>query len=101
MAISKDKKLSEQELVKVKELSGTITVQKLAEVLGWNYSNLSTVMKRDRIPFVSKRNPKAPTRKPDNNKMDKDKNSKGQKIVTDEMMNEWFYGTQKNSKQKD
>lgn len=57
METRKQKELTEQEKNLVKHYSGKMTLADLAKKLGWNYTNLSSALKQQRIPFVTKKRP--------------------------------------------
>lgn len=81
---------TEDELKIIKENSGKVNIKELSELVDWNYTSLSTAMNEQRIAFAPKRNFRQPPPKVTAT-MTKTKNSKGENIVTDELLKEWGY----------
>lgn len=91
METRKQKELTEQEKNLVKHYSGKMTLADLAKKLGWNYTNLSSALKQQRIPFVTKKAPRKPAVEKDANAMNKEKAEDGKtKLLTDKHLKEWF-----------
>lgn len=81
--------LTEQEREIVKMRSGTTTLVEVAKELGWNYTNLSTALKQQRIAFQTKKAERVP-RSVESSEMKKEKGENGKRLLTDKMMKEWF-----------
>jgi hypothetical protein len=87
---SKRREFSELELKIIKESSGKLTLLDLSIKLGINYTNLSTSLRQQRVPFSPYRTPRVYAKHISSSMIEKT-NSKNQKLVTDEHLKEWSY----------
>lgn len=79
-----------EELIVIKENSGKKTLAELAEIMNINYSNLSSMLNQHRVFFAPLRVSKV-TRTKTKAGLTKEKNEKGEMLLTDKMMTEYAY----------
>lgn len=84
------RKFTEEELDIISKNNGKVTLKKLAnELLGINYSVLSTMMNEQNIEFKSIKT--SITREPvESSAMTKKYNEFNEELLTDEHLNQWF-----------
>lgn len=78
-----------KELEIIKENNNKINTKELAVKLGLNYTNVSGMLRFNRINFQPFKTPKNSGRK--KKEVEKVTNEFGQKLLTDKLMNSWFY----------
>lgn len=91
MGKRKYRNFTEEELKVIKDSNKKINTRELAVLLKINYTNLTSMLKYHRVMFVPNKKKPAPKEKKESVVMDKKVNEKGQALLTDALMQSWFY----------
>ena len=85
----KFREFTPEELKVIKSNSGKVTLVKLAEIMGINYTNLSTALNQHRVPFTPFKTPKVMPKK-ESSALVKIKNERGELLLTDDIIQSWY-----------
>lgn len=81
---------TEEELKLIADNNGLCTLKELSEKLGRNYTNVSSLLLKLKIPFTPKRTERKYI-KGEVSALSKKKNKAGELLLTDDLMKEWFF----------
>lgn len=81
--------LTEEQIKTINENQGKLTLMELATLLDYNYTNLSSALIQNKIIFEGRKS-YIRVSSPEDMTMRKGKNEKGELLLTEDLLNQWF-----------